>query len=233
MPYTPSIFQHSMWAPVSSEHNWGKSAEAEEKSTQPSTPFNSETASLDQIRAKIQELQSVIDNRVERYQQMGEMNSLLHECHMERVSYMHELSSERIKAENRARLQEGKLLQQLRNQPRTREEDYKLFELEKKFLRVEQARREKREQKHRLRQEKLAEKEKRRQEKREQKRLEREAELLRYAEEQRERIRQQARLFREMKRAEAEEQKRREIADGWKVVTHKRPNHKNHSNQRR
>ena len=217
-PYTPSILQSQIWAPALPQ-NWGSLAEKKE--------FNCLTATAKQIESKIQELKHVLERRADKSHQVGEMDSLLHECHMARVEYIRGLSSERIRNERQARREEYRELLQLRNLPRNTEENEKMMELERKFYRMEQRRREKREEKNRVREQK---KEQRR-EKREQQRLEREAEIIRYTAEQRERIREQARHFRQMKRYQEEEAKQKEIADGWTVVVNNKRQKK--SGQRR
>ena len=214
-PYTPSILQSQIWAPASPQ-NWGSPKEKPEKE------FNCLTATLEQIQSKILELQYVLERRADKPHQEDEMASLLHECHMARVEYIRDLSSERIRNERQTRREEYKELQQLRNLPRNAEENEKMMELERKFFRTEQRRLEKREQNNRLREQK-----------REQRRLEREAEIIRYTAEQRKIIREHARQFRQMKRDQLEEAKQKEIAEGWTVVVNqKRQKKPKHTDQR-
>jgi hypothetical protein len=220
-PYTPSILQSQIWAPAIPQE-WGTLTEKKE--------FDCLTATTRQIESKIQELKHVLERRADKVHQVGEMESLLHECHMARVEYIRDLSSERIRNERQARREEYKELVQLRNLSRNTEENEKMMELERKFFRTEQRRREKREEKNRLHEQK---KEQRR-EKREQQRLEREAEIIRYTAEQRERIREQARHFRQMKRHQEEDAKQKEIADGWTIVVHqKRQKQPKYTDERR
>jgi hypothetical protein len=149
--YTPSIFHEKpIWGPI-------------------------RTKKIESEKSFKQEVFSILVRRVERYEEINEMDDILHEAHMERIGYIRELNSER------------------------------------KAIDREQRRRERREQKAQLRREKN-----------EQRRREQKAEILRYTLEQRKMIRVQARLFRQMKRDEEEAAKQREIAEGWKVVTHKR-----------
>lgn len=141
------------------------------------------TKKIESQKSFKEEVFSILLRRVERYDEMNEMNDLLQEAHLDRISYIREINSEKKLIEREQRRQERRA--------------------EKKVLR---------EQKAQLRREK-----------KEQRRLERQAEIIRYTAEQRELIRTQARLFRQMKRDQEEAAKRKEIADGWKVVSHKRP----------
>lgn len=77
-------------------------------------PF--QTKKIESQKSFKEEVFSILLRRVERYEEMNEMDDLLREAHLERIGYVRELSSERNAIEREARRRERHEAKKLRRE---------------------------------------------------------------------------------------------------------------------
>jgi hypothetical protein len=99
----------------------------------------SPTKKIESQKSFKEEVFSILLRRVERYEEMNEMEDLLHEAHLERISYVRELSSERnaIDREERRRKrhEEKKLRREQKAQLRREKNEQRRREQKAEILR--------------------------------------------------------------------------------------------------